>query len=172
MEKVERVEKVVKAGVFVAVAAAAIGVAMHTLLVGGQGSIGVPPTVDEKVAAPGCEEGSGCLADIRKSHPDKDVIFVVLAGPSGGPSKQETEQVAKAVARIEAQGKRAVAVALEQTEAEHAELVRHFSIKSLPSVVVVRREQGEAVMLGEITEKRLLDSVVRAAEAPSSGCCP
>lgn len=166
------VERVIKVGVFVAVVAAVVGVAMHTLLGGSGGSGGVLPIVTEKAAAGGCGSGSDCLGDIRKSHPDKDVIFALLAGPSGGASKQETEQVAKAVAWIEAQGKRAVAVSFDRGEAEHAKLVQHFSIESLPSVVVVRRSQGAAVMAGEITEKKLLNSIVQAAEAPSSGCCP
>ncbi len=73
--------------------------------------------------------------------------------------------------KLSAKGKSVAAFTLRGNTEGYDQLVKRFSVQSLPCVVVAGRGCGAAAVSGEITEANLLSAFVKAS-APISSCGP
>jgi len=101
---------------------------------------------------------------------DKDVVFLVVPGeaqiyPLGIP-----KQVGAVANNLWKSGQRVAVFTLKSSSPDHNQLVRHFSIKTFPSVVILGRQGSASAVAGDVTEAGLYNAFVLASKPVS--CCP
>jgi hypothetical protein len=111
---------------------------------------------------------------------DKEAVFVLLPGEDEDMSGNVSRHVDAVAKILSDQGRQVGAFTLEKHRKGYDQLIRQFSVQSLPGVIVVGRGCGSAAVTGEITETKLLQAFVWASMSPSScgsaktssACCP
>jgi len=102
-------------------------------------------------------------------------VFIFLAGENEELNRTASVQVDAMTNMLSAKGKQIAAFTLRRDSQGYNQLVKQFSVESLPSVIVAGKGYGAATVSGEITETELLRAFV-VASAPVScgpgGCCP
>ena len=116
------------------------------------------------------------LKEVAKQN-NASVVFIFLAGENEETTRAASSEVEMAIAKLSAQDKQVAAVTLEAGTEEYNSLVRDVSMASLPSVIVIAKGHGRAVVSGEINEASLLAAFVKATSAScgfpgSAGCSP
>jgi len=101
---------------------------------------------------------------------DKDVVFLVLPGAAGISSVSVPKQVGAVASNLWNSGQRIAVFTLRIGTSDHDRLVRHFSVKDFPCVVVLGRQGQPSAVAGDITEAGLYSAFVLAS-TPNS-CCP
>ncbi len=111
------------------------------------------------------------LADERGAN----VAFIFLPGEDEDSTRTASAQVEAAINMLSAKGKQVAAFTLERGADGYDQLIKQFSVESLPSVIVAGKGCGAAAVSGEINETKLLRAFVVAstpASCRSEGCCP
>ncbi len=191
-----------KTAVFVVVILLAVAVAAHSLLtkngetasVSGEGasSFGTSSLFDEAGLSTGSStiskqssetvavscgvtldsiESLAKLADERGAN----VAFIFLPGEDEDSTRTASAQVEAAINMLSAKGKQVAAFTLERGVEGYDQLIKQFSVESLPSVIVAGKGCGAAAVSGEINETKLLRAFVVASTPASGGqggCCP
>ncbi len=111
------------------------------------------------------------LADERGAN----VAFIFLPGEDEDSTRTASAQVEAAINMLSAKGKQVAAFTLERGADGYDQLIKQFSVESLPSVIVAGKGCGAAAVSGEINETKLLRAFVVASKPASGGpggCCP
>jgi hypothetical protein len=111
------------------------------------------------------------LADERGAN----VAFIFLPGEDEDSTRTASAQVEATMNMLSAKGKQVAAFTLERGAEGYDQLIKQFSVESLPSVIVAGKGCGAATVSGEINETKLLRAFVVASTPASGGqggCCP
>jgi hypothetical protein len=108
---------------------------------------------------------------------DHDFIFVILPDSDINSTKTLTKRISDAAAKIEARGARIETLTLSPSDPEFSITTERLAIAELPAVLVISNTGNGAIITGDITEGKLLQTYVVVSQpvcAPgsSSGCCP
>ena len=108
---------------------------------------------------------------------DHDFIFVILPGNDSDSTKTLANRVAEATAKIEAKGARVETITLSASDPEFSITTERLAITQLPAVLAISISGNGAIITGDITEGKLLQTYVVVSQpicAPGSspGCCP
>jgi hypothetical protein len=101
---------------------------------------------------------------------DKDVVFLVLPGEAQVSSVAVPKQLGAVANNLWKNGQRVAVFTLKSSSPDHNQLVRHFSVKAFPSVVILGRQGSASVVGADITEAGLYNAFVLASKTVS--CCP
>jgi uncharacterized protein YbjT (DUF2867 family) len=108
---------------------------------------------------------------------DHDFIFVILPGSDSDSTKTLANRVSEATAKIEAQGARVETITLSAGDPEFSITTERLAITQLPAVLAIGISGNGAIITGDITEGKLLQTYVVVSQpvcvpGGSSGCCP
>ncbi|MHC4423084.1 MAG: hypothetical protein ACYSWR_00225 [Planctomycetota bacterium] len=174
--------------VFVVVILLAGGVAAHSLLTrGGETAslnvTGLPETTcsytkggaeseqPSKAVKVLCGVTVDSLMSLERLAADKNAVFILLAGGNEEADRSTSAEVEAVVDKLSAKGKNVAAFTLQNNTDGYDQLVKRFSVQSLPCVIVAGRGCGAAAVSGEITKENLLGAFVKAS-LPASSCGP
>ena len=101
---------------------------------------------------------------------DKDVVFLVLPGEAQISSLAIPKQLGTVANNLWKSGQKVAVFTLKSSSPDHNQLVRHFSVKTFPSVVILGRQGSASAVAGDITEAGLYNAFVLASKPAS--CCP
>ncbi len=101
---------------------------------------------------------------------DKDVVFLVLPGEAEITPVAIPQQLVIVANNLWKTGQKVSVFTLKSSSPDHNRLVRNFSVKTFPSVVVLGRLGSASVVAGDITEAGLYNAFVLASRPAS--CCP
>jgi hypothetical protein len=111
------------------------------------------------------------LMSLERASADKKAVFILLAGGNEEADRSASAEVEAVVDKLSAKGKQVAAFTLQSNTEGYNQLVKQFSVKSLPCVIVAGRGCGAAAVWGEITEGNLVRAFVKAS-TPISSCGP
>jgi hypothetical protein len=108
---------------------------------------------------------------------DHDFIFVILPENDNNSTSTLTKRISDAAAKIEARGARVETITLSASDPELSITLKRLAIGQLPAVLAIGISGNGAIITGDITEGKLLQTYVVVSQpvcAPgsSSGCCP
>lgn len=101
---------------------------------------------------------------------DKDVVFLVLPAEAEIPPIAIPKQLGTVANNLWKSGQRVAVFTLKSSSPDHNQLVRHFSVKTFPSVVILGRQGSASAVAGDINEAGLYNAFVLASKPVS--CCP
>ncbi|MHC4748510.1 MAG: hypothetical protein ACYTFW_01415 [Planctomycetota bacterium] len=153
-----------KTAIFVVVILLACAVAAHSLLTKGNRTANTSPPTESFRA------DLASLALFNSEGAEQKAVFILLADESGGLDEKTFQQTEQAASRITSKGTPIGTVTIDSKSDDYALLTKNFSIDSFPSVVIMVKGAGSAVVSGQITEARLLEAFVEASTA--GPCCP
>jgi hypothetical protein len=115
--------------------------------------------------------------DLNTIFIDHDITFVILPGNDAAANNTLTSRISDATAKIEAQGSRAGSFTLDTGDPEFSTTLERLALSQLPAVILLSYNGNGAIVTGDITEGRLLQTYVTISQpvcAPGSspGCCP
>jgi len=128
---------------------------------------GMPQTKQEEISLNRVLDSMKSLDTLAA---DKDVVFLVLPGEAQIPLLAIPKQVGTVANNLWKSGQRVAVFTLNNSSPDHNQLVRHFSVKTFPSVVILGRQGSASAVAGDITEAGLYNAFVLASKAVS--CCP
>ena len=161
-----------KAFVFVVVMLAAGAVAAHSLLRGNGEKVSESgQAASFNVAGVLCGVTVESLMSLERLAVDKKTVFILLAGGNEEADRSASAEVEVVVNKLSAKGKSVAAFTLRGNTEGYDQLVKRFSVQSLPCVIVAGRGCGAAAVSGEITEVNLLGAFIKAS-TPISSCGP
>lgn len=133
-----------------------------------------PLTIElpSETAAVSCGVTLSSLKALDNAASDKEAVFVLLPGGSEESSRMASHHVDAVVKMLSDQGRRIGVFALEKHGEGYDQLIKQFSVQSLPCVVVAGQGCGSAAVSGEITQIKLLRAFVQASLPPSSCATP
>jgi len=107
---------------------------------------------------------------------DHDFIFVIMPGSDNDSTETLTNRVSDAAVKIEAKGARVDTITLSASDPEFSITTERLAITQLPAVLAISISGNGAIMTGDITEGKLLQTYLVVSQpicAPgsSSGCC-
>ncbi len=111
------------------------------------------------------------VESLNKVAADKDVVFIFLPAADAAADKKFAAEVKAVVEKLLGQGKQVAAFTISKDAADHAVLVKSFSVKSLPSVAVLGRGCQSLAVSGEVNQDKLLRAYLLASQ-PRSSCAP
>lgn len=123
-----------------------------------------------------CGEWIQSLADLNQKAMDKDGVFVFLAGNDTGKSREIVSVVEKGAATLQGRNIKMGVFTLKPGSSEFANLSKHVSP---PCVLALVKGRGISAVSNDITEAKLMQAFVAAANAgggcgsscsPSAGC--
>ena len=108
---------------------------------------------------------------------DHNFIFVILPGSDNSSNETLANRVSEASAKIEARGARVDTITLSASDPEFSITTERLAITQLPAVLAIAISGNGAIMTGDITEGKLLQTYLVVSQpvcAPGSspGCCP
>jgi hypothetical protein len=123
--------------------------------------------------------GIGDLAwvqEVNAIFTNHDLIFVILPGSDGDSTKTLADRISDATAKIEARHTSVGTFTLSASDPEFSITTERLAITQLPAVLVLGNSGNGAIITGDITEGKLLQTYVVVTQpicAPggSSGCC-
>jgi hypothetical protein len=130
-------------------------------------SQGKPQTKQEEIPLTGVLDS---LQSLDTLAADKDVVFLVLPGEAQISSPAVPKQVGTVANNLWKTGQKVAVFTLKSSSPDHNQLVRHFSVKAFPSVVILGRQGSASAVAGDITEAGLYNAFVVASKSVS--CCP
>ena len=107
---------------------------------------------------------------------EKDLVFVILPENDSNSTSTLTNRISEATAKIEAQGAHVGTLTLADSDPEFSTTMKRLAIGQLPAVLAVSITGNGALITGDITEGKLLQTYVVISQpvcAPGSGsgCC-
>lgn len=114
--------------------------------------------------------------DLNSTFVDRDLIFVVLPENDSNSTNTLTNRISEATANIEAKGARVGTFILNAGDPEFSTTMQRLAIEQLPAVLALSNTGNGALLTGDITEGKLLQTYVVISQpvcAPGSGsgCC-
>ena len=123
--------------------------------------------------------GIGDLLWAQKLNPiftDHNLIFVILPGDDSNSNTTLANRISDATAKIEARHTSVGTFTLSASDPEFSITTERLAITQLPAVLAIAISGNGAIITGDITEAKLLQTYVVVSQpicAPgsSSGCC-
>jgi hypothetical protein len=114
--------------------------------------------------------------DIKSIFTDHDLILVILPENDSNSTETLSKRVSDASAKIEARGARVGTLTLSSSDPEFSITMKRLALGQLPAVLVLSTTGNGAIITGDITEGKLLQTYVTVSQpicAPGSspGCC-
>lgn len=122
-----------------------------------------------KAGAFSCGENLNSLKVLDKMTAGKGTVFLLLPGEEEESSKKASQQVENIIETLKAKGKQVAAFTLERDSEQYDEIVKRFSIESLPCVIVSGLEGQSLMVSQDITEEKLTQAFV-LANMSTPGC--
>ncbi len=131
-------------------------------------------------ASVSCGVNLSALKGFKEASENKEAIFILLPDENGETPGAVTRHLNTVVKMLSDQGRRIGTLTLGKHREGYRQLIKQFSVQSLPSVIVAGSGCGSIAVSGEITELKLLQAFVQASMKPSScgtpaggsSCCP
>jgi hypothetical protein len=130
-------------------------------------SQGKPQKKQEEISLSGVLDS---LQSLDALAADKDVVFLVLPGEAQISSPAVPKQLGAVATNLWKNGQKVAVFTLKNSSPDHNQLVRHFSVKTFPSVVILGRQGSASAVASDITEAGLYNAFVLASK--SGACCP
>ena len=134
-----------------------------------------PPATQEEMPS---TRALDSLQTLDRLAADKDVAFILLPGEGQELPYAFLEQVETLVNRLSELGQNAGIFTLDSSAADYSHLVKRFSIKAFPCVVVLGRHGKPSALSGSVSTKQLYGAFISASKPePCCGskkepCCP
>ncbi len=117
------------------------------------------------------------VKNLTAKFTDNDFIFVILPENDSNSTETLSKRVSDASAKIEARGARVETITLSAGDPEFSITTERLAITQLPAVLAIGISGNGAILTGDITEGKLLQTYLVVSQpvcAPggSSGCCP
>ncbi len=125
-----------------------------------------PPATTEATEA-GTTRSIASLSELNMLAVANDAVFVYIPGKGGSPSDPPTAAMKSAASRITSQGYKIALFTLQAGSRDHEQLAAQMSV---PGVLAAVKGRGMSAVSGEITETKLIQGFVGAANA--GGCGP
>lgn len=110
---------------------------------------------------------------------DHDFFLVIMPGGDSDSVITLTNRVAEAAVKIEAKGVRVKTTTLSSDDPEFSITKERLAIAQLPAVLAFSPDGNGAILTGDITEGKLLQTYLVVSQpvcapgcSPSPGCCP
>jgi hypothetical protein len=108
---------------------------------------------------------------------DRDLIFVILSGNDTNLNDTLANRISDATAKIEARHTSVGTFTLSANDPEFPVTTERLAITELPAVLAISTTGNGAIITGDITEGKLLQTYVVVTQpvcvpGGSSGCCP
>ncbi|HEX7365085.1 MAG TPA: hypothetical protein VF366_07970 [Dehalococcoidia bacterium] len=115
--------------------------------------------------------------DLNSIFIDHDIVFVILPDSDAATNSTLTTRISDATAKIEDRGDRVGTFTLGATDPEFSTTMQRLALAQLPAVIILSYTGNGAIVTGDITEGKLLQTYVTVSQpvcAPGSvsGCCP
>jgi hypothetical protein len=135
----------------------------------------VPPTIQSAPATMGVGDLKWAQ-NVTAKFPDHNFILVILPGTDSNSNKILTNRVSDASVKIEARGAKVETLTLSPSDPELSITVQRLAIGQLPAVLAISITGKGAIMTGDITEGKLLQTYLTVSQpvcvpGGSSGCC-
>ncbi len=104
------------------------------------------------------------------SEKKAEVVFIFLAGDNEKSTRTASSKIKAAMNKLLSNGKQVAAFTLKKNAEGYEQLIKDFSVQSLPVVIVAGKGCAPSVISDEITETKLLNAFVKGS-VPSS-CDP
>ena len=117
------------------------------------------------------------VQELNAIFTNHDLIFVILPGNDSNSANTLADRISDATAIIEARHTSVGTFTLSASDPEFSITTERLAITQLPAVLVMSTSGNGAIITGDITEEKLLQTYVVVTQpvcAPgsSSGCCP
>lgn len=114
--------------------------------------------------------------ELNSIFTDHDLVFVVLPDNDSSSTNTLASRISDATVKIEARGARVGTLTLSASDPEFSTTLQRLAVGQLPAVLAVSAGGVGAIMTGDITEGKLLQTYVTLSQpicAPGSspGCC-
>ncbi len=139
----------------------------------------VPVSPVEAVGATDISVGRNIasLSDLNTIAAVNDAVFVYVPAKDGASGHPPTASMQSAANRINSQGYKIALFTIERGSRDYTQLAAQMSV---PGVLAMVKGRGMSAVSGEITETRLIQGFVAAANAGGcgpggcgpAGCCP
>jgi hypothetical protein len=133
----------------------------------------------EAVAATEASVGTNIasLSDLNQVAAANDAVFVYVPAKDEASTNTPAASMKSAASRINSQGHKVALFTLETGSRDYAQLTAQMSV---PAVLALVKGRGMSAVSGEITETKLIQGFVAAANAGGcgpggcgpAGCCP
>ena len=115
--------------------------------------------------------------NVTAKFADHNLIFIILPGDDSDSNEILVNRVSDASVKIEARGVQVETLTLSPSDPELSITMQRLAIDKLPAVLAISNTGQGAIMTGDITEAKLLQTYVTVSQpicAPgnSPGCCP
>jgi len=125
-----------------------------------------PPDTAEATEA-GTTRSIASLSELNTLAVANDAVFVYIPGKGGSPGDPPAAAMKSAAGRITSQGYKIALFTLQAGSRDHEQLAAQMSV---PGVLAAVKGRGMSAVSGEITETKLIQGFVGAANA--GGCGP
>jgi len=140
---------------------------------------GVPQIASSTCSDAAATLGIGDLTWVQELNAvftNHDLIFVILPGSDGDSTKTLADRISDVTAKIEARHTSVGTFTLSASDPEFSITTERLAITQLPAVLAMSTSGNGAIITGDITEEKLLQTYVVVTQpvcAPggSSGCC-
>ena len=140
---------------------------------------GVPQIASSTCSNAASTLGIGDLAWVQELNAistDHDLIFVILPGSDGDLTKIVADRISDAAVQIEARHTSVGTFTLSASDPEFSITAERLAIAELPAVLALCTTGNGAIITGDITEGKLLQTYVVVTQpvcvpGGSSGCC-
>jgi len=108
---------------------------------------------------------------------DHTFVFIILPGEDSNSNEILANRISDASIKIEVRGARVETLTLSPNDPELSITMNRLAIGQLPAVLAISNTGQGAIMTGDITEGKLLQTYVTISQpvclpGGSSGCCP
>lgn len=136
----------------------------------------VPPTIQSAPATMGVGDLKWAQK-VTAKFTDHTFIFVILPGNDSNSNEILANRVSDASVKIEARGAKVETLTLSPSDPELSITMQRLAIGQLPAVLAISITGNGAIMTGDITEGKLLQTYLTVSQpvclpGGSSGCCP
>ncbi|UCH50670.1 MAG: hypothetical protein JSV54_06550 [Chloroflexota bacterium] len=117
------------------------------------------------------------VQNLSTTFTEHDFMFVILPDSDSDSTKTLTNRVIEATATIEARGARVETITLSPDNSEFSTTMHRLAIGQVPAVLAISVSGNGAIMTGDITEEKLLQTYLVVSQPPvcppgsSPGCC-
>ena len=116
------------------------------------------------------------VKNLKVTFAEHDFAFIILPGNDVDSNRNVEKEIANASAKIQSDGIIVDTLSLDKQNPEYSITIDRMAITRLPAVFAVNSSGYGMIIVGDITETKLLQAFLTAAKAcapgASSGCCP
>ena len=116
------------------------------------------------------------IKNLKVTFSEHDFAFIIIPGNDVDSNRNVEKEIASASAKIQNEGIIVDTISLDKQNPEYSITIDRMVIARLPAVFAIASNGYGMIIVGDITETKLLQAFLTAAKAcppgSSSGCCP